>query len=192
MVVTNQLLAQRRPMTGTLLPIMAALLISSATFAQASENFSLQQHVFPSGGMPQDAAPLTSGNFRITVQTIGENTSASLTEGATFIIGSGFLAGKLPPGEVMGLQFSDGQTLSWSPDSRSGRYAIYRGDITSLSTSYGQCQEHTAVTAYTEWGVPAPGQCFFYLVAGINDLNEEGTLGTTSAGVERHGVTPCP
>jgi hypothetical protein len=40
--------------------------------------------------------------------------------------------------------------------------------------------------------VPDPGQGFFYLVTARNRLAEEGTKGSTSAGVPRSNAFPCP
>ena len=70
------------------------------------------------------------------------------------------------------------------------------GDDDGLpDTGYGDCQNamdpDTTDLNYVDASIPAPGSGYFYLIA-IEDLAGERWLGTTSDGLDRAPVLPCP
>jgi hypothetical protein len=105
----------------------------------------------------------------------------------------GFVPPYPPPGEVLGLRFSDKQTLQWDPEKSVGDYNLYRDLIGTLpSLGFGACHQQDLVDeTATDPSVPAAGQGFFYLATAENRLDEEGSKGSRSDGIERQGTT-CP
>ena len=93
----------------------------------------------------------------------------------------------------MNLHFAaDGTTLLWDPEKSVGSYEVYRGDLTDLhAATYGACL-HGGLAVNTGSDPAKPPQLFFYLVTARNLLNEEGTKGYASSGVERPNPLPCP
>jgi len=96
------------------------------------------------------------------------------------------------PGEVLDLRWSPTveNTIEWSPQPASDSYNLYRGDLELLGfADWGSCLDQTAETSLSEATVPAPGQGYFYLVSGVQDVNE-GTLGVGNC-AERSNFSPC-
>jgi hypothetical protein len=80
-------------------------LIPSQVFAQESTNFKQKEHVFNEGGNPDGGAILTSTNFKITIDAIGEGLLGTLLSSTSFKMDSGFIPPYPPPGEVLNLLF---------------------------------------------------------------------------------------
>ena len=108
---------------------------------------------------------------------------------------------QLPP-EVSGseffpLYFQDKKTIWWQDASGIGAegYNLYRGELAGLASGdYGSCRASglplLPSTSVPE-NPPNPGQCWFYLVAGVNSAGE-GILGFSSDDELRVPGTPCP
>jgi hypothetical protein len=170
------------------------LLIALPALAQQSTNFGLTESVFNAGGHPKDGIVLASTGFRLTLDAVGEGVARPALSSPSFRMDGGFPASFPPPGEVLGLGFSDPSTLFWAPERSVGRYNVYRDDLASLpDLDFGIChqdglQDETA----DEPDGPSSGETFFYLVTAENRLNEEGTKGTGSGGFVRPNTHPCP
>ena len=99
--------------------------------------------------------------------------------------------GALVPGEVMNLEWSDKDTLTWDPEPAATSYHIYRDDISTLSYShFGTCFGTVTDTQLVDMSTPNPDEGRFYVVTG-DDGSREGTLGFASC-IERSNFTPCP
>jgi hypothetical protein len=106
----------------------------------------------------------------------------------------------LPP-EVSGpaattpLRFVDAVHLAWEDASAvyAFAYNLYRGSLSALpSGEYGAClQPGLPAPTAVDASLPLPGTGWFYLVAGSNPSGE-GSLGASSAGVQRQVAVPCP
>ena len=170
------------------------LLVASAAIASESSSTSYRmQGVFNSGGRPDDGGVATSAGYQLTLDSLGDGIAAVPIASASFMIDSGMAGMFPPPGEVVGLMFSDDQTLFWDPERSVGAYHLYRGALADLSgLAYGACAQPavTQVTT-TDGDTPASGAAFFYLVTAENRLGEQGTKGAGSASVERQWAT-CP
>ena len=94
-----------------------------------------------------------------------------------------------PPGETLNLLFTDAQTLVWDPEKSVGSYILYRGLLSELSLSYGNCVQQ-GITTNTTPDTPPPDD-YFYIVTAENRLEEEGTMGEDSTPAERP-TPPCP
>ena len=170
------------------------LLLSGTALAQTSTSFKLEEHVFNAGGNPAAGMVPTSASFQITLDAIGDGMAATGLSSASFQLDGGFVTGYPPPGEVLGLRFTDLTTLEWNPEGSIGSYSLYRDLLSSLSgLGYGMCQQpFLLVETTTDTDVPAaPGTGFFYLLTAENKLAEEGTKGFHSDTTERMGLA-CP
>jgi hypothetical protein len=161
--------------------------------AQQSASYTLEEHVLNAGGRPLQGAILTSPHFKVTLDSIGEGVGGTDLGSSLFHMDGGFVPPYLPPGEVVGLLFSDEQTLHWDAEKSVGDYNLYRDLVSNLNgLGFGSCQQQDlASETATDPGVPAAGQGFFYLATAENRLDEEGTKGFRSNGSERQGTT-CP
>ena len=175
-----------------LLPVMAFLLVCITT-AQESASYKLDEHALNSGGNPVGGVVLSSANFRITLDSIGEGVARQGLSSASFNLDGGFVMRYPPPGEVHGLSFLDKQTLEWSPEKSAGGYNLYRDSMSGLSgLGYGTCHQQELPGATTTDGdTPSAGDGYFYLVTVENRLDEEGTKGFHSNDDPRQGNV-CP
>ena len=92
------------------------------------------------------------------------------------------------------LPFADRQTLRWEPERSVGTYDLYRGLLTSLSgPAFGTCFAFGMTdTVAIDAGAPPRWKGWFYLATAVNRLQEEGTKGWQSSGLERANPAPCP
>jgi hypothetical protein len=171
-----------------------SVLAHTSVLAQQSSNFKLVEQAFNAGGHPRDGTVLVSASFRIRLDAIGDPVAAAALSSSSFHMGGGFVSAYPPPGEVLGLLFTDEENLAWGIERSVGTYAIYRAATTTLpGLGYGTCLD-SALTdeSYTDSDLPSSDQAFFYLVTALNLLGEEGTKGYDSFGAERPNPAPCP
>jgi hypothetical protein len=162
--------------------------------AQTSASYHLNEHTFNDGGQPANGAVSTSASFHLKLDAIGDAVVRSGMTSASFRADGGFVGDYPPPGEVQGLAFTSATSMVWNPEKSVGQYEVYRDFISSLqSGGTGTCflSGLTAESA-TDTTVPALGSGLFYLVTARNLLNEEGTKGYKTGGVERPNTLPCP
>ena len=174
--------------------VLLVLVLAGTALAQQSASFKLEEHVLNSGGNPDAAGSiLTSANFRISLDSLGEGIVARGLSSASFQLGSGFAEAYAPADEVTGLLFADKNNLEWDPEKSGGNYNLYRDLASNLSgLGFGNCEQQdlTDETAM-DGDTPAVNDAYFYLVTAKNRLDEEGTKGFRSNGDERTG-TICP
>lgn len=104
------------------------------------------------------------------------------------------------PRDVAGLAFSKTQAgqvqLTWEATMGADSYSLTRGDSTDLAAGkYGRCWlEGVAGTSVMDAEAPAPGETWVYLVAAVNTLCGDGTIGYSAGGIERTNGSPqsCP
>jgi hypothetical protein len=101
-----------------------------------------------------------------------------------------------PPGPTSQLIFETKTTMSWLAPSYDGGATPLTYD--TLASQYDAHDFHICVetgfngdTTTQDYSDPGPGERFFFLTRARNYCPTGGSLGTTSAGVERVGVT-CP
>lgn len=170
------------------------LLETGAALAQESASFTLSESVLDAGGHPQDGVSLSSGNFRVSLHSVGEGVGAPSLTGVSFMMQAGFAPALRPAGEVANVRFFGASELVWDPEPSVGEYALYRGVVTRpFDPGYGECAESGIVseTAIDPTSPPIGGS-FFYLVTARNRLREEGTKGAGSDLTDRPNSTPCP
>jgi hypothetical protein len=162
--------------------------------AQSSANYKIESAVFNAGGNP--APVLTSTNYKVTLDAIGDSVAATSLSSSSYNSGAGFVPDYPPPGEVHGDHFvTDKNTLTWLPDPSVGSYDVYKGTVPSFSPSFGSCLTSGLTTEQcllNPSDLPTPGQCFYYLITAKSTLAEEGTKGYLSSGTERGNPSPCP
>jgi hypothetical protein len=170
---------------------LAAALSSAA--AQTSSSFKLQESVINAGGNPLQGSQLSSASYRIKLDSIGEAAVGVGASSASYRMDSAFLPAYRPPGEALGLRFSNKTTLVWNPEPSIGKYEVYRGLISSLPGTWGACfASSLASESAPDTQVPVKGTGYFYLVTARNRLGEEGTKGKRSNGSPRTNTNPCP
>jgi len=172
---------------------LPTLLLTSSVLAQTSASFRLAEHVFNEGGHPEGGTIIVSSNFRVSLDSIGENVTGRLLSSASFNMDASLGASYPPPDEVSGVLFTDHQTLEWNPEKSVGVYNLYRGLVSGgITPGFGSCQPpELANTTATDAELPPLGDAFFYIVTAENHLDEEGTKGFQSDDTERHGAS-CP
>lgn len=94
------------------------------------------------------------------------------------------------------VRFSNKTTLTWGPIAGATRYNVYRGDVASVATTYGTCQNardpNLTDTQFVDTDTPTPaGKGFQYLVSYTSGGTEKG-LGRRSNGAARTVSSPCP
>ena len=165
---------------------LALLVLSLAlpSLAQESAGYKLTEHVFNAGGHPADGVVLTSTDYRVTLDAVGDSLSGVRLSGPSFRVDGGFVGSYRPPGEVHGLQFFSKDWLWWDLEGSAGDYNVYRD---------GLCLwPGISAPPAPDSDTPSPGFHHSYLVTVENLLREEGTPGYESGGSERTGTTPCP
>jgi hypothetical protein len=177
-----------------LLLLLMGTLIFTQVFAQESTNFKQKEHVFNEGGNPDDGVILTSTNFKVTIDAVGEGLLGTALNSTSFKMDSGFIAPYPPPGEVLNLLLqSDHETLVWDLEKSRGTYNLYRDFLSSIQPDYGDCKEYGIPDeTTTDSDDPGVGNGYFYLVTVSNRLGEEGTKGYGSSPPERSNDYPCP
>lgn len=180
-------------MKSTTITLLLLMGVGSVA-AQESASFRLNEHAFNAGGRPEGGVTAASANFRITLDALGDSVRTGVLAGGDFQLGGGFVTAYPPPGEVELLQFTDGETLVWTPEPSVGTYHLYRGAVGDIEgLTYGDCLEsQIAGTTTTDAEPPPSEQGFFYLVTAANLIAEEGTKGHASSGDERANPAPCP
>lgn len=109
---------------------------------------------------------------------------------ATLCAGFGASARAVPT-EVTGVSFSSSARLIWSPKSNIAAYNVYSGTVSSLRLGSGECFRGSVETNGVDVSQrPPAGSAFFYLVSAW-DGSGEGTLGHSSAGLERVPTLRC-
>ncbi|MCP3995924.1 MAG: hypothetical protein GY722_12800 [bacterium] len=174
--------------------VLVSLLLTFPAMAQQSSSFKLAEHTFNAGGVPSDGVVLASTNFRVTLATVGESIAALRLSSTNIVLDASFASAYSPPGEVRQLRFNDPIRLVWDPEGSSGDYNLYRDLLSNLvGLGYGNClQLDIAGETTVDLAQPPSGDGYFYVVTAQNRLEEEGTKGVDSAGVERPNPTPCP
>ncbi len=171
-----------------------ALLLAGWVLAQESPSYKQGEHGLNAGGHPDAGVSLSSSSYRIRLDAVGEGVVAPGLASGSFRMDGGFVPAYPPPGEVLGLRFTDRQTLRWNPERSVGDYSVYRDLVSALSgLGFGSCLDHHVVQeGATDTQTPGAGQGYFYLVTAENRLDEEGTKGFRSNGMERPNHAPCP
>lgn len=111
---------------------------------------------------------------------------------------------EFPHGSALSFE-ADAVTLSWRAFGGAEAYNVYRGflaDLVDVDTDglpdggYGSCIDHldpdTSDTTLLDPASPDPGEGFFYVMSTVDALGQERFLGTTSAGLPREILSPCP
>lgn len=179
-----------RPIMPLLLLWVALFGFQQAALAQSSASYRLEQSTFNNGGNP--VPELTSTGYKMTLDAIGDPVAGYGLSGASYWEDSGFIPFFRPPGEVLNLRFLDPTTVSWNPEPSVGTYDLYWGLTASQPQNWGNTScGLTAASATDPSDTPPSGQVYFYLVSANNNLNEEGTIGTTSGGVNRTNPGTC-
>jgi len=174
------------------LAVLAIGASASTATAQSSPGYRIDGSVFNLGGRPESGHVAASTAYKVTLDSLGEPATATLTSGL-FQATGGLPAAWPPPGEVLGLAFDSPTHLFWNPERSAGAYQVYRAPSGTFPASYGSCLVgHLGVTEKDEVEVPPVGAAFLYHVTVSNRLGEEGTLGRTSAGALRPNLSPCP
>ena len=79
------------------------------------------------------------------------------TSGTFYSMDGSFGAAYPPPGEVVGLRFTDVQTLTWDPERSAGDCSLYRNTLSNLaSSSFGVCTQQDLASATTTDNDPMP------------------------------------
>ncbi len=182
---------KRRQVLFVSTAILAAMWANAS--AQTSASFKLQESVTNAGGNPLQNSVLSSASYRIKLDSIGEAVVGVGASSGSFRLDSAFVSAYRPPGETLGLRFSNKTTLVWSPEKSIGKYELYRGLISSLPGTWGACfGSNLASETTVDTQIPGLGTGYFYLVTARNRLNEEGTKGKRSNGSARTNTNPCP
>jgi len=161
--------------------------------AQQSPSYVVESATINAGGHPTQGVEMSSGNFRVRLDAIGDAVPASDIASVSFRSGAGFVGRYLPAGEVGGLFFVDEQTLNWNAERSAGSYNLYRGTLSQLTgLQFGSCtQQSLAGLSATDTDAVPASDGYAYLVTVRNRLNEEGTKGFQSDSSERLGEV-CP
>ena len=169
-------------------------LVFSQVFAQESANFKQKEHVFNEGGNPDDGVILTSTNFKVTIDAVGEGLIGTSLSSTSFHMDGGFIPAYPPPGEVLNLLLqSDHETFVWDLEKSRGTYNLYRDFLSNIQPDYGTCKEYGITDeTTTDSDDPGVGNGYFYLVTVRNRLDEEGTKGYENPPAERPNDYPCP
>ena len=172
---------------------LVLLAVPSAARAQTSASFKLTESTFNGGGSPSNGGIAISASYHITIDAVGQPATPQAASSPAFSLGTGFVAGFTPPGEVQQLRFTDKITLAWNPEASTGTYGLYRDALSTLPGGFGSCLDPGSSTeAATDAATPPTGGGWFYLVTAKNRLGEEGTKGARTGGVERANPAPCP
>lgn len=103
----------------------------------------------------------------------------------------GVSPGGAPP-EVTGLEFPTNKSdLIWDDVTPGQPYNVYRGLVTGLPGSYGNCLlQNLPGPAGSDAALPLPGQVLTYLAVAVDGVTES-TLGQRSDGTTRLNLSPC-
>lgn len=177
-------------MNKTILLFGPLLALACSAWAQTSASYRIEQGTFNNGGNPPPT--LSSTNFQMTLDAIGDGINATGLASASYGMDSGFPPDYRPPGEVLNLRFADKTDFGWDPEPSVGRYNTYRGTLGDFS-GYGTCLHGGLTGNYdTDPAVPPAGTGYFYLVTAENRLSEEGIKGRDSGGAIEPNPAPCP
>ena len=76
--------------------------------------------------------------------------------------------------------------LTWQHAIAARAYAVTRGLLSEIATTYGSCAVPSQTgTSHEDGEIPAPGDAFVYLIRGIAAVCGPGTLGAGAGGLER-------
>jgi len=172
--------------------VIMVFMNSANTFSQTSSSYRLEEFTFNNGGHPAEGTTMTSSNFSMTLDAVGEALVSVSLASPSHNSGAGFVPPYPPPGEVLDITFVDRDNFVWEIEHSIGHYNVYRGEVDSLPADYGTCQAtRMTAEAMTDPETPPSGHCFFYLVTSSNFLYEEGSMGFDSLNNERVNSTPC-
>ncbi len=167
------------------IPVLIALLATPLA-AQQSANYKLSDHTFNAGGHPEGGTVLTSASYTVSLDSVGDGVVGPGLGSLSYYMDGSFGACYPPPGEVRGLNFTDGQTMAWDPEKSVGVYNLYRDTLSNVIGG-GTCLQQNISDETATDSDPVPvDDGFFYLVTAKNRLGEEGTKGVGRSG----GVCP--
>ena len=185
-------------MTGTAgrslaLAAVATLLAGLPCPGSESASYRLTDEVFNAGGRPAGGLVAASAGYRATLEAVGEPAAGVASTSGSFRMDAGFHSAYAPPREVVGLVFTDPQTLQWAPEGSGGVYHLYRDGVATLpGLGYGACfQPDLTDPVATDPASPPATEAWFDLVTSENRLGEEGTKGAAGDGMPRSG-SACP
>lgn len=176
------------------LPTLAcALLAMGPAAAQSSVHDHLTETSIDSGGDPGNGGKPASSHFRLSLDAIGDALVRTGLASASFHLDGGFVGRYPPPGEVQGLRLIAPATVQWNPEPSASEYETYRGLMSTLPGSYGDCFAGALTSVnVSDASTPSVGQGYFYLVTARNRLGEEGPKGYRSDGTVEANLSPCP
>lgn len=183
--------------------LACAIVLGGPAFSQQSASYILEEQAFNAGGNAGAQAGgstpagvvLLSSSFRITQSAIGDAVSAATMASPGFTLTGSLISANPPPGEVRNVRFgATTMTVVWDRDPSVGRYHLYQGGVTvPFDPDFGACVPPAWVTEQaTITADPPLGEALFILLTAENTLDEEGTKGFRSDGVERPNAVPCP
>jgi len=181
----------RRTRKAWIAAVMAAVILPAA--AQSSASFEVSEVAINNGGNPMQGSTLASPSFRVTLDAIGDAVTSPATASGSVRVSAGFPVRYGPPGEVSEVRFTSDTLLAWDPEVSAGTYSLYRGSLPGPPGGFGACHGSALPDpSFDESAMPVSRAGWFYLVTAVNRLDEEGTKGESSSGVERPNATPCP
>ncbi len=174
--------------------LLFGFLLPAVALAQQSASFKIEEHTFNAGGHPRGGTVVSSASYQMTLVAIGESATLLELTSAGFSMTPGFAGLNPPPGEIANLRFDDETSLVWDLERSVGAYNLYQGSITDpFDPGYGTCAAAGIATeSATITATPPAGEALFILVTAENRLNEEGTKGSNSDGLERDNSNACP
>jgi hypothetical protein len=172
--------------------VCLAILLVFPVLALEGESFKITDHTINAGG--NTAVVLASSSYRLTLSAVGDAVIGPWMSSAAYTANSGFASGYPAPGEVHDLLFTGKQALVWTAEPSAGEYDLYRAALDDIvGSGHGACYQLGIPHPYTtEQDSPSGGDGYFYLVTVKNRLEEAGTKGWDSAGIERPTSDPCP
>src|SRR6202008_4809205 len=106
---------------------------ATPALAQQSASFKLKEFVLNEGGHPHQGTPLASTSYRIRLDSVGDGLTAPLLTSSSYRSEAGFVTDYPPPGEPLGVRYSDHTTLLWNAERSAGTYNVYRELVDTLS-----------------------------------------------------------
>jgi len=160
--------------------------------AQESASYRLVDHALNAGGVPAQGEIHVSAQFRLTLEAIAGPVGHLNALSKGYDASGGLIAGLLPPTEVQGLAFTDGDTLTWNGHAAAGAFRLYREGLDGVAAAFTCLTGDVPGPTADDGDAPSAGQGFAYLVTVTNTLGEEGTPGSTSNGTPRTLAGACP
>jgi len=128
-----------------------SICLCSIASAQSSPSYRLEESTMNAGGHPRNGIGLSSANYRMSLDAIGETPIAPVLFSTAYSMDVGFARCFPPPREVQQITVLDKTMFAWTPERSVGTYRVYRATCMSCPLATALARSRTLASSTSRW-----------------------------------------